>query len=915
MTDTLREIRQRIRAIIDREHAPIFELGRVVTGNESLETALQAAVAERKEERDPVKKAVLSNLVGTIHLVKGRHAQAEEEALKSAERKGLPSRIRALAYNLVTTSYHGRGNLARAEEYAKKALSLTAEDDPVVLGRILNITGLIHLQRRKYALALKYFQSFRKIADSMGSRRQIVVALINMTSALRYTGEENERLRCLQEAREIAVEIGDKLRIGTTLLGLGNYYVDHGDLAKALSIFQEALSHLEETGYSLLYAPCHCDFARAHLKLGDIDSAARHAADATAYAQKFQQKEHLPETHRVQGLVLAAQNNPAARSHFAESVRLYRDLAPNGSVEGFEYALLDFGEYLLRQNEREGENLVRQAVEILRKQPGSIRVREALARVKQLLQAVPADRRVLQEERIGQIEKHRDNLSRILEITKAINAETEMEGVLERIIDTAIDVSSAERGFIVLIQNGKWQFAVQRNFLADITSEPGYPMMREIVSKVISDRTVLAAGDIENSEVLQSLLSVHPSSLKGVFAFPLAIKDRVTGAVYLDGRYAGVDLPPDTMNFMDILMEQVALIVDKTRLYEEVRALSEKRGAKLQQTLSDLEQKQQELELRFSYKNIIGRSPKMQELYQLLDKVIESDLPVYIYGESGTGKELIARAIHYNGPRRKNHFAAVNCAAIPESLLESELFGYEKGAFTGADTTTKGLFEIASGGTFFLDEIGNMGTSMQQKLLRVLQEKEIRRVGSSRMMKIDVRIISASNRDLTGLVRAGELREDLFYRLKVLTIELPPLRERKEDIPLLVEHFWERATNSPFEASPEEKRAFLKVLMDYDWPGNVRELENEIHRFALVGDGSLNAGCLSRQVLNGSAAANASGYPATFALKDMERSLISSALQEAGGNKSRAARLLGIPRTSLRDKMKKYDLSPRTDSP
>jgi two-component system response regulator PilR (NtrC family) len=389
------------------------------------------------------------------------------------------------------------------------------------------------------------------------------------------------------------------------------------------------------------------------------------------------------------------------------------------------------------------------------------------------------------------------------------------------------------------------------------------------------------------------------------------VKDKVIGVVYLDSRYAPVDLLRHEVNFMNILMEQAALIVDKARLYEKVRALSEKRGEKLEQTRFDLEQKQQELELRFSYKNIIGKSPKMQNLFQLLDKLVVTELPVYIYGESGTGKELIAKAIHYNGPRKKKHFVALNCATIPETLLESELFGYEKGAFTGADTPKKGLFEIASGGTFFLDEIGNMSEAMQEKLLRVLQEKEIRRIGGKRPIRINTRIISASNRNPQELIEAGKLREDLFYRLNVLAVELPGLRERKEDIPLLVEHFWEKATKAPLWSVKEEKRAFLKVLMvlmNYDWPGNVRELENEVYRLALLGDSRLNVNCLSAPILKDSAQKQIPQHVTTLSLKEMEKTLIKAALQEAKGNKARAARILGIPRTSLIDKIVKYGI-------
>src|SRR6476620_2427933 len=221
-----------------------------------------------------------------------------------------------------------------------------------------------------------------------------------------------------------------------------------------------------------------------------------------------------------------------------------------------------------------------------------------------------------------------------------------------------------------------------------------------------------------------------------------------------------------------------------------------------------------------------GRTPRMLELFRLLDRVTDTALPVVIYGESGTGKELVARAIHHNGPRRQRAFVSESCAAIPETLLEAALFGHVRGAFTGAQGERRGLFEIAHGGTLFLDEVGEMPASMQVKLLRVLQQGEFRRVGGEKTIKVDVRVLVASNRDLSRLVEEGRFREDLFYRLNVVRVALPPLRERREDIPLLVEHFLAKHAQAAGKPAKRVARAALTKLLGHRWPGNVRELEN-----------------------------------------------------------------------------------------
>ena len=321
-----------------------------------------------------------------------------------------------------------------------------------------------------------------------------------------------------------------------------------------------------------------------------------------------------------------------------------------------------------------------------------------------------------------------------------------------------------------------------------------------------------------------------------------------------------------------------------------------------------------ELTKIYSFENIIGKSKKMQEIFNLIEKIAPTDATVLIYGESGTGKELVAKAIHYKSLRRKNKFVSINCGALPENLLESELFGHVKGSFTGAYSDKRGLFEVANKGTILLDEIGEMSPMTQVKLLRALQERKIRRVGGVDEIEIDVRIIAATNQNLKEKIKKGEFREDLFYRLNVISITIPPLRERKEDIPLLVEHFVEKYSKQFQKDKKEVSPEVMKVFQDYHWPGNIRELENVIERaMALAQGDKITIDDIPKEII----------YPATIEmpisipeegfnlnshLEELSRRYIEYALIKAERNIKRAAELLGISYRSLRHYIDKYQI-------
>ena len=310
----------------------------------------------------------------------------------------------------------------------------------------------------------------------------------------------------------------------------------------------------------------------------------------------------------------------------------------------------------------------------------------------------------------------------------------------------------------------------------------------------------------------------------------------------------------------------------------------------------------QKLEDRYRFENIIAKSSKMQRVIEVIKVVAKSNATILITGESGTGKELVARAIHSQSDRRSKPFVAVSCAALPEGLLESELFGHEKGSFTGAHDQKKGKFEFANGGTLFLDEIGEMSANIQVHLLRVLEEKEFTRVGGNEPIRVDVRVLSATNKDLRKAIEKQEFREDLYYRLNVVNIELPPLRERKEDIPLLAEHFLHRFAAENRKEVTEFSPEVIESLLAYDWPGNIRELENSIERAIILSrDRSITTADLPQENVSlvGSASVGKN-------LKEVEKTHILNVLRETGENYSEAARVLGVSRMTLYNKAKEY---------
>ncbi|MHC4457545.1 MAG: sigma-54-dependent Fis family transcriptional regulator [Planctomycetota bacterium] len=450
--------------------------------------------------------------------------------------------------------------------------------------------------------------------------------------------------------------------------------------------------------------------------------------------------------------------------------------------------------------------------------------------------------------------------------------------------------------------------------------ETRFPVHHGIAGSVFKSGTPELIVDVDKDpRHYKKIDGITKFITKSMISVPLRKKEKTIGVLEVLNKKKGFFDDKD-ITFLSTLAPVIAMALDNARMYaeldrayKELQVVDKGKDDLIQQTRNEIALLQREVRGRYRFDKIIGNSEPMIQLFKLCEKVIDSDITVLIEGETGTGKELIARTIHYNGPRKDKPFVTQNCGGIPDPLLASELFGHKKGAYTGAFRDGKGLFEVADGGTVFLDEVGEMSPAMQTNLLRVLQEGEIKALGSERSKKVDVRLISATNKNLEDEARKERLREDLFYRISVFTIKLPPLRERTGDIPLLANHFvrkFGKKAQKPIKGLNQEA---LECLTKYPFPGNVRELENEIERaMAMVVDNSIiGISNLSEKIRCRSITASPE-VKLQGSLKEMveelEKSVLIRTLEKHGGNKTKVAEELGLSRNGLMKKMNRYRL-------
>jgi len=470
------------------------------------------------------------------------------------------------------------------------------------------------------------------------------------------------------------------------------------------------------------------------------------------------------------------------------------------------------------------------------------------------------------------------NLNALLKISRILHAIRDLNELQGQLLDLIFEVVPAGRGAILLTDREGQQF--NSTFARTRQTGQGQPVKvsRTIARQVLDQGVAILGSDVPGSDDLREVESLAAAQVRSLLCVPLTVFQRVIGCIYLDSDSLTNRLNEDHLQLVTAIAGISAVALENAR------------------RLHWLEQENERLTVEISQdRSLVGDGARMKDVYQFLKRVAPTESTVLIEGESGTGKELAARSLHRNSPRSGKLFMAINCAAIPETLLESDLFGHERGAFTGAASLKKGRLEVADGGVVFLDEIGELAPTLQAKLLRVLQEREFDRVGGTHPIKVDIRLIAATNSNLREAVREGRFREDLYYRLAVLKITMPTLRERRDDIPMLVRHFVQkhakRCKVKPRPVSPEA----LACLVNYDWPGNVRELENAIERALVLGSSDMILPeDLPESLLERTPPPEMTEAKYHAAVKELKKQLIVEAVGQTRGSYAEAARILGV---------------------
>jgi transcriptional regulator with GAF, ATPase, and Fis domain len=494
------------------------------------------------------------------------------------------------------------------------------------------------------------------------------------------------------------------------------------------------------------------------------------------------------------------------------------------------------------------------------------------------------------------------NLNALLKISRLVHSISNLDQLQAQILELIFEAVPAERGAILLDGQGTEKFSSLFAHPGSATigaakpgsAKPGEPLRvsRTITRQVMEKGVAILGADVPASRGLSGVESLVTFNVRSLLCVPLTVFQRVIGCIYLDTTTSSTRFDKDHLELVASMAGISAVALENAR------------------RLQWLEQENLRLTAEINLQhNMVGEGSLMKDVYRFLLRVAPTDATVLVSGESGTGKELVARAIHRNSPRASRPFVAINCAAIPEGLLESELFGYERGAFTGATAQKKGRLEMADGGVVFLDEIGELVPALQVKLLRVLQEREFERLGGSRPIAVDIRLIAATNKDLGDAVKTKTFREDLYYRLNVVSLVLPPLRERREDIPILAEYFVSKFAAKCKVRAKKISAEAMAGLMNYDWPGNVRELENAIERALVLGvSDAIRPEDLPESILEKDPAPGAEEAKYHMAVKQLKKHLILTALEEAKGNYTEAARILGVHANYLHRLVRNLDL-------
>ena len=836
---------------------------------------------------------------------------------------------------------HRRGRVSIASTYYQEAMHMGEEigDGSRVLTALQNL-GVIHHQEGEWKKALDTYQEALAHAEAEEQTGRIMQLCGNLGNLWRYLGDLERAREILSHGLDLATRESNRYMEGLLLTNLGEVALMNESFEEAQTHLSKAVTLTAETKSAAEELEARLDLGRLYLEQKKFDESREQLSIALKMAVDGG---HASYKVRAQAL-LARGHRESVHGDKSEAKRLMNDaLSSLDSVKNLDFRWpIELESCQLASmdgNEDEASAYAHQVVATLQNLEDAVPAdfKESFKRVTERQKAL-AIASPLAKERQSDPKAKEGSFDtrwlRLVEINKRLTTEKDIRRLLEFIMDSSIILTQAERGFVLLDSdqaNEGLEVHVARNIDQENIRNTKFKISHSIASRVIEEGEPVLTIDAMEDSRYRDQLSVHDLKLRSVICLPMRMQGKVLGAIYLDNRFQAGAFDVDALAFMENFADQAGIALHNARLVqdlesskkaleaerEKVEELNEKLSEDLELRTKELEEshkvviaQQQQLTDRHRYDSLIGNSKPLRHIFGIMDRLLENTIPVLITGESGTGKELVARAIHFNGSRASRAFVAINCGAIPANLLESELFGHVRGAFTGANQDKKGLFEAAHGGTLFLDELGELPLEMQVKLLRVLQDGKFKKVGATSEIQVDVRIVAATNRQLETEISQGRFREDLYYRLSVVPIQLPPLRERSGDIALLVEHFLKKTRDAGIGAVKSITPAALNTLKRYDWPGNVRQLEMVLKNVTLFCDNDeLDTQDFQSfpDIVQGGGAGNVA-HLSGRSLADIERSAIIQALQDNRGNKKKSAEMLGIDRRTLYNKLKAYNI-------
>ncbi len=856
-----------------------------------------------------------------------------DEALDLARSRG--DRIQ-MARVLVSSCFvHSmRGENREIERLADESMVLLeGSGDRSLLARSYNAKGNALTALCQWQAAKEWYGRAAEVVGDLGDASALSVYVCNWGLTYMALGEWDEAEHRMAEALSVASRADVAYSSQLALQNLGCLWMRRGILDESERCVRDAMSWAERTGDEWGLAMILVDMGQLEFARGNPSFALGYYDRAEGLMSEVGSVDDLPELLRARAEALSAQGRHGEARESAEESRKLSMRIENGLEVANSSRVLGEIAACCGELDRASE-LCGEATDALRAMGAPYELAQSLAvtaRVHrergELHDAVALfeeardtfrdlgarrDSRVIQEELaemagalqlpIAELPGEREHLASLYRSSQVLASSESQREAARELADIAAAGIPAETVAVHLLRVGSTGTTYQSSLCEREGAEQEVQEQVPVFLKHLAEGEpiIRVAHDDQRSGALSSLLTRH--DLRSLLVIPMMLREQIIGLLYLDYRKRDATFSDEDVRFVEALAAQAAIAIDNVRLRADLE--------------EELETLRWEVDSRFSFANIIGQSVKMQELFSLLQKVAATSVTVLIEGDSGTGKELVARAIHFNSSRKHARFVPQNCAALPEQLLESELFGHVRGAFTGALKEKGGLFEAADRGTFFLDEIADMPPSLQVKLLRVLQDGEIRRVGATESIKVDVRIVAATNKSLEEEVEAGRFREDLFYRLNVVRIRMPTLKERRDDIPLLAQHFLDVFSDECDKNISGFTDRAMDILVNYDWPGNVRELENEIQRAVALSKprAPISAQSLSERFRSVEVAIKPPRPNVQLSLKDMvegvERRVIAQMLDQHKWNKSRTAEALGLSRQGLLKKIARLNLTP-----